>query len=179
MQGEPIRPFVLPSAGAGLSVVTYGLSPELPQGLTFDDSSRTVSGTPIEATISTEYTYTATASNGTSKSLVFTISISSSVSVGQESLPEHFAVIGNYPNPFRRSTHMIIDLPWPANLRIEVMDLIGRTLITTPEKIMTAGRSQLIEIDGESLPAGVYLYRVTANSSVGHRVEMGQFVHTR
>ena len=49
--------------GRGLKPITYGLSPELADGLTFDIATRTISGIPTDVDI-TEYTYTATDASG-------------------------------------------------------------------------------------------------------------------
>ncbi len=61
-----------PDAGAS---ITYTLTPALPAGLTFTDSTRALAGTPTAAKTSTTYTYTA--SDGSlSASLTFTIEVS-------------------------------------------------------------------------------------------------------
>ena len=41
--------------------------------------------------------------------------------------PEALAVEGNYPNPFNPSTTIRFDLTEPAWVRLEVIDLLGRT----------------------------------------------------
>ena len=78
-QGEKIAPVVLPAATDVVSTtevsLTYQLS-GLPTGLTFEESTRTLSGMPENVQPATEYSYTATDEAGnTSVGLTFTISV--------------------------------------------------------------------------------------------------------
>ncbi len=180
-RAQPIEPLVLPRASAGLSRINYTLTPEPPEGLDFDQLTRTIRGTPTTVTADSgvEYTYIATVANGASRSLSFTINVYSPVSTEQESFPQSFSILGNYPNPFHDATQLMFDLPWSAQIAVEVMDIIGRKVLTIPEVMVTAGRSQSIQINAESLPPGIYLYRLTANSSSQGSVVIGRFVRTR
>ena len=53
-EGQTIDPWVLPSASGGNGEVTYELAGELPEGLSYDSATRTISGT-----LSADATYTA------------------------------------------------------------------------------------------------------------------------
>lgn len=94
-------------------------------------------------------------------------------------LPEKFVVHSNYPNPFQKTTQLVFDLPWQAHVRVELVDIIGRQVLNVPEKSMTAGWSKRIKLDGESLPAGLYLYRVIADSPQSRFVQVGRLVRIR
>ena len=74
-------PFRLPAASAGTGALTYSLSPALPTGLTFDATTRTISGTPTVAATETTYTYTATDASDPpdTASLTFTLTVVESV----------------------------------------------------------------------------------------------------
>ena len=50
----------LPASATGNAPLTYSLSPALPAGLSFDASTRTLSGTPTTSATEKTYTYTAT-----------------------------------------------------------------------------------------------------------------------
>ena len=95
------------------------------------------------------------------------------------SLPEKFTVHGNYPNPFQETTQLAFDLPWQARVRVEVIDVIGRHVLSVPESDMMAGWSKSIELNGATLPAGLYLYRVIADSPIERSVQVGRFVRIR
>ena len=73
--GATIADLVLPEASGGTADLTYGVS-GLPTGLSFDASTRTLSGTPTAATNgAVTVVYTATDESGTTDTLVFTITI--------------------------------------------------------------------------------------------------------
>ncbi len=95
------------------------------------------------------------------------------------SLPETFVVHGNYPNPFQKSTNLHFDLPAPARVSIEVIDMLGRRVLAVPPVELTAGSGQHIALDGQSLAPGHYLYRVMMSSVEGSSVQTGQFVRFR
>ena len=69
--GTAIEPVTLPAAreGRGTPPYSYTLTPALPAGLTFDEATQTISGTPLVAAPATEYTYTVTDAAGASVSL--------------------------------------------------------------------------------------------------------------
>ena len=67
--GQYVDGLVLPEGTGGRAPLTYSLSPALPAGLTFDATTRTISGTP-QAASEAVYTYTVTDANGASASLM-------------------------------------------------------------------------------------------------------------
>ena len=72
--GTEITPIVLPEASGGTGELTYSVS-ALPAGLSFDASTRTLSGTPTAAIDGAVVTYTATDESGATDALTFTITI--------------------------------------------------------------------------------------------------------
>ncbi len=74
---KAIDPVTLPlKEGTGNPPITYALTPaELPLGLAFDETSRTLSGTPTEAFGPKTYTWTARDADGDSDELTFTIAV--------------------------------------------------------------------------------------------------------
>ena len=179
--GRTITPLVLPNAIGGIPPVYYTLSPELLADLQYDAPTKTISGIPAVVTSDpVEYTYTATSINGQVDSLKFEISVSEpTFTETTTSLPENFTVIGNYPNPFESVTQLVFDLPWPAHVRAEIIDVTGRQVLAVPENRLDAGRHRQIKIDGASLPSGIYLYHLIANSPIGIFVHTGRIVKVR
>ena len=66
---------VLPEATGGTSPYTYALTPALPSGLSFDDSTRTLSGAPTATQEAATYRYTVTESGNATWWEEFTITV--------------------------------------------------------------------------------------------------------
>ena len=80
--GATISALVLPEATGGEGEITYRVS-GLPAGLSFDDSTRTISGTPEAATDgAVEITYTAEDSAGAATTLTFSITVNPPLGFG-------------------------------------------------------------------------------------------------
>ena len=179
-RGQPITPLVFPEATGGVPPIEYQLTPSLPDGLDFDAAIRILTGTPTEVTGGTQlYTYSATGSNGSTDRLQFTLEVYSPVAAEHEALPESFVVHGNYPNPFRQSTRLVFDLPWPARVTVEVMDLTGRRVHVVPAAEFGPGWENSIALSGRAMSSGLYLYRLTVASPEGASVHVGRFIRIR
>lgn len=68
----------LPAATEGNPPLTYGLSPALPAGLTFDAAARTIAGTPTAAQPATTYVYTVTDDDDDTASIQFQANVTAS-----------------------------------------------------------------------------------------------------
>ncbi|MDZ4698865.1 MAG: T9SS type A sorting domain-containing protein [Rhodothermales bacterium] len=77
-------------------------------------------------------------------------------------IPERFALDGNYPNPFNPTTTIQFDLPEAASVRIDIVDMLGRQVMTIPAQSYVAGASHRVPVDAAQLASGIYVYRVTA-----------------
>ena len=193
-EGEEITPVTFPGApdesnfqtsGRGRHQtasppIVYTLQPTLPEGLTFNAATRTISGTPVVVSAPVTYTYTATDANLAIDTLTFSIEVLERIktSTQRTALPESFAFHGNYPNPFRSSTRLQLDLPWAARVAVEVLDVTGRRVHVQSPAELPAGWNQFIALR-LALPAGVYLYRLTADTPEGLQVRSGRFVKVR
>ncbi len=183
VQGELIDPLVLPAVTGGEDPIAYTIHPlPLPNGLQYEAGSRTIRGTPTQITPPLELTYTATDANQAQDSLKFNIEVVSSVNTQQETeLANQLIVHANYPNPFTHSTRIVFDLPWPAQVQVDIMDMTGRRVYTKPAKNLSSGKKQSVELHDLALPAGVYLYRMVATSldSGTSTVHVGQLMSLR
>ena len=166
LRGQAIDPLTLPEVTGGVLPIKYTLTLlDLPYDLRFDLATRTISGTPIEVSPPISLTYKAKDHNGVEDSLVFRIEIISPVHTEENSgIPQEFRGYSNYPNPFHSSTNLVFDLPWPAQVQVEVMDITGRRLITTPPVYLTAGWAHEMELNELRFPSGAYLYQIHARS---------------
>lgn len=79
-------------------------------------------------------------------------------------LPRAYTLVQNYPNPFASTTTLQIELPARAAVRLEVIDLLGRTVATLVDRTMEAGR-HTARFDAGRLPPGIYLARLSAGAT--------------
>ena len=89
-------------------------------------------------------------------------------------LPTEFALQGNYPNPFNPSTRIQFDLPEAAQVSVQIVDMLGREVMSLPAQEFKAGANQSIELNAMSLVSGTYLYRVIATGVAGRHVKTGR-----
>ena len=94
----------------------------------------------------------------------------------QSTLPESFALQGNYPNPFNPTTTIVFDLPDRAEVEIDVYDMLGRRVMTLTRQVFEAGAQKRVAFDGQGLASGVYLYRVTAVMSTHTAKDTGKMI---
>lgn len=85
--------------------------------------------------------------------------------------PAEFALKVNYPNPFNPVTTIAYSLDRTQDVSLEVYDVLGHKVRTLYHGVQSAGDHQaqwdsLNEV-GQSMPSGVYLYRLIS----GNRVE--------
>ena len=80
-------------------------------------------------------------------------------------LPSEFVLRGNYPNPFNPTTTVSFDLPETADVQVDVLDLLGRTMISVPVQNFSAGANRSISINASDLTSGIYMYRVLARGA--------------
>jgi len=92
------------------------------------------------------------------------IKLTSSLAVGlDEERPEiadRTELMPNYPNPFNPTTTIPFRLSNSGNVRLEVLDLLGRRVALLSDSYYSAGRHQ-IQFDAGKLGSGVYFTRMT------------------
>ncbi|MEJ2636979.1 MAG: T9SS type A sorting domain-containing protein, partial [Calditrichia bacterium] len=81
--------------------------------------------------------------------------------VSSPEIPDKFSLGAAYPNPFNPVTHISYGLPVPANIKIDIYDILGRKIKTLINEQKEAG-FHTITIDGSALSSGIYLYRLEA-----------------
>ena len=72
---QEIDPLTLPEATGGDGLLAYFIFPYLPDALSFDPTTRTLSGTPVEAIAEATYTLSALDADGDRASLTFTLDV--------------------------------------------------------------------------------------------------------
>ena len=91
-------------------------------------------------------------------------------------LPTTFELFGNYPNPFNPSTTISFDLPQTAEVTVEVIDMLGRSVMTLPVQQMEAGAARTVEVNASNLASGAYLYRLIARTATETMVKTGRMM---
>jgi hypothetical protein len=136
-----------------------------------DESMYTVlSGT---LNFNTTYYWRANASDGSRTSewstvRNFTTEIDVSVELYNSGIPETFALLQNYPNPFNPSTNIRFALPEASEVRVVVVDLLGREVEELYNGSRPAGFFQ-ITWDASKISSGTYIYRIDAKSETGEQ----------
>jgi len=90
---------------------------------------------------------------------------------GDGSVPNGFRLKQNYPNPFNPSTGISFVLSHESQVKLQVFDMLGRSVATVYEGRLPAGIHTCF-FDGSTVASGVYLYRL----SVGDQVETRKMV---
>jgi len=86
--------------------------------------------------------------------------------IGDEPIPEVFALHQNYPNPFNPTTQIRYDLPEDANVNITIYDIMGRSIRSLVNSQQIAGYHSIqwnaTNNLGEPVSAGMYIYMIQA-----------------
>ncbi|MCF7811673.1 T9SS type A sorting domain-containing protein, partial [bacterium] len=78
-------------------------------------------------------------------------------------IPTEFTVSDAYPNPFNSTSVISYTVPQTGIVNAELYDISGRAISTLISERQSAGTYQAV-IDGNNLPAGLYLFRITAGN---------------
>jgi hypothetical protein len=69
----------------------------------------------------------------------------------------------NYPNPFNYSTRIEYNIPFDANVKLEVYNILGQNVYNLFEGIKKQG-NYLIDFHPENLASGIYYYKIIVNN---------------
>lgn len=107
-------------------------------------------------------------STTTDSSGYFLISNITDIQNSQNTFPNNYLLIRNYPNPFNPSTIIYFELPESENIKIKIFDILGREVRTLYNGFHKAGVDQ-IYWDGKGnfnqpVSAGIYLCQLKTKS---------------
>ncbi|MBN1559811.1 T9SS type A sorting domain-containing protein [candidate division KSB1 bacterium] len=99
------------------------------------------------------------------------IQVSSATDVADTpAMPIAHSLSQNYPNPFNPTTAISYALPERSEMMLNVYDIHGKLVRTLVTGLQPAGAYTItwdgVNNAGESVPSGIYLYRMTAGSFV-------------
>ena len=88
-------------------------------------------------------------------------------------VPEAFALLANFPNPFNPSTTISFAVPTASDVRVTVIDLLGREIRTLVASSMNAGTHSVawdgLDNSGAAVSSGMYMYRMQAGDFTATR----------
>jgi hypothetical protein len=96
----------------------------------------------------------------------FTTEPSTGIEVYSSGIPDDFALLQNYPNPFNPSTNIRFALPEASEVKVAVVDLLGREVSVLYDGIRPAGFFEL-NWDASNISSGTYIYKINAKSVTG------------
>ncbi|UPQ77900.1 putative Ig domain-containing protein [Flavobacterium azooxidireducens] len=135
---------------SGGAVLNYSIEPSLPNGLSFDESTGIISGTPTELSSATNYTVTATNSGG-STNFMLSIEVIEPLSI-DDALKSGFVL---YPNPFESSINVI-----------HSFGRVNYTLYSLDGKLIRNGILDSSELVMPELPNGTYLLQLETEGKI-------------
>ncbi|MCB0395941.1 MAG: T9SS type A sorting domain-containing protein [Flavobacteriales bacterium] len=95
------------------------------------------------------------------------IYIPDDITTGRPTIPNVVTDLKAWPNPFRSNAMLIYGLKEDARVRLELVDLVGKTVSVVEDGFRKKGEHrQVITPDEHGLIPGVYLARLTVNGNV-------------
>ncbi len=80
-----------------------------------------------------------------------------------EGVPKRTELFQNYPNPFNPATRIRYSLSARADVRVSVYNILGQEVARLVDGVQEPGYKTVV-FNGEILPDGVYLFRLTAGA---------------
>ncbi len=157
-------------------------SSEWPEGIVYDPEG---DGTPIPSlgvhehwnnSVDKQYTRDLGTGNG-----IELVKLMPSTNIVDQQQPVHsFELAQNYPNPFNPSTTIRVNLDRPANVQMQIFNMNGQLVYNYGEKFRERGSIEYTwdgtDMNGSSVPSGVYLYRLTTSDGIQQRHTAKQMV---
>ncbi len=136
----------------------YSIWPDLPAGLTFDTATGTISGTPTVISPSTEYTISASNSDGMNS---FVVNVRVDAELGLSNF--NASNLRSYPNPV---TDILTISASESIAEITILNLLGQKMLSK------TNRYSEVKIDVSSLANGWYL----AQTTIGNTMKITKFL---
>jgi hypothetical protein len=93
-----------------------------------------------------------------------TIETDYQTSVEDETVPEKFELLSNYPNPFNAQTNITFNLPEASEVTLDVYNTLGQKIDTIVNDRLDAGQ-HTVSWDANDFSSGVYFYKLTAGEN--------------
>ncbi|MFH0736786.1 MAG: T9SS type A sorting domain-containing protein [bacterium] len=86
-----------------------------------------------------------------------------SVNEDQSGIPNEFALMNNYPNPFNPGTTIKYQIPVSCKVVLEVYSITGEKVTTLVDEVQNAGYYN-VDFNISSLSSGIYMYKIQAGN---------------
>ncbi len=85
--------------------------------------------------------------------------------IGKSKSKNKIILYNNFPNPFNPKTNISFEIPYTANIKLTVFDVIGKILTDVLFNNVQAGKHDY-EWDGENYSSGIYFYKLESKNFV-------------
>ena len=93
-----------------------------------------------------------------------------SIATAGPDLPTGYELSQNYPNPFNPETTIEFALPSASRVELTVFNVLGQQVTTLVKGVCPAGVNRIVwngtDSDGHAAASGIYLYRLSAGTTV-------------
>lgn len=90
----------------------------------------------------------------------FNFKTNGSLGVANVTVPEHFLMVANHPNPFNPSTTVTFEVPAEGPATVKVYTVLGQEAATLFSGRAKAGQKYTATFDGSRFVSGIYLARI-------------------
>ena len=87
----------------------------------------------------------------------------------KEAIPQEYALLGNYPNPFNGQTVIRYAVPQESHIELEIYNIIGELISKDTYYPKNAGIYD-VHFNAEKLSSGIYFYVMEAKSIAGNKL---------
>ncbi|NQT97513.1 MAG: T9SS type A sorting domain-containing protein [Candidatus Marinimicrobia bacterium] len=150
-----------------LFFLTYGIPPDglasLPDSISFHINNCLLAGTSLYPPRNVICTYP-----DSLNPVSFEVTLGTYLVDSQ--LPTEFELNQNYPNPFNPSTKINFAIPEVSDVRLNIYNLLGQTVITLVEDQLAPGRYEIkwngLDASNQQVASGVYFYELKTDKFI-------------
>ncbi len=88
--------------------------------------------------------------------------------IGQNAVPQEYALDQNYPNPFNPTTTIGYQIPKDGHVKLQLFNILGALVVTLDDQVRTAGYYRTT-FDAGGIASGVYVYRLQVGGFVASK----------
>lgn len=101
---------------------------------------------------------------GCDDGFVYALENDETTGIKNDKIKSSFRLYQNYPNPFNPATTISYGVPFTSKITIVIYDVLGRQIKRLVDNETKGMGKYSVRFNAESLPSGIYFYRLTSNS---------------